>query len=88
MYGIVDPRQFDVRTPTAAITLDGRAVEEVARALGEQGLGVNQGHMYASRVIEWLGVADSGGVVRVSLCHYNTVEEIERLVAALTAIAG
>jgi cysteine desulfurase family protein (TIGR01976 family) len=88
VYGIVDPRQFDVRTPTAAITLEGRTVEEVARALGERGLGVNQGHMYAPRVIQWLGLADSGGVVRVSLCHYNTVEEVERLVAELTAIAG
>ena len=88
VYGIVNPRQFEARTPTAAITLEGHLAEEVARALGEQGFGVNQGHMYAPRVIEWLGVEDSGGVVRVSLCHYNTVEEIERLVAGLGAIAG
>ncbi|UCC30954.1 MAG: cysteine desulfurase-like protein [Phycisphaerales bacterium] len=83
VYGITDPKGFDMRTPTAAITVEGHRPEEIARRLGERGLGVNHGHMYAPRVIEWLGLADSGGVVRVSLCHYNTPAEIERLLAVI-----
>lgn len=86
IYGITEPNAFAMRTPTVAMTVDGLSPGVVARQLGERGLGVIHGHMYAPRVIEWLGLAESGGVVRISLCHYNTITEIDRLLEALKDI--
>jgi cysteine desulfurase family protein (TIGR01976 family) len=88
IYGITDPDRSDMRTSTAAITVDGLRPEEVANRLGERGLGVIHGHMYAPRVVEWLGLAEAGGVVRISLCHYNTAAEIDRLLAVLSQIVA
>jgi cysteine desulfurase family protein (TIGR01976 family) len=86
VYGITDPGRFDMRTPTVAFTVDGHTPGHVARRLGERGFGVNHGHMYAPRVIEWLGLTDSGGVIRASLCHYNSLDEISRFLMALAKI--
>ncbi len=44
------------------------------------------GHFYAVRAIERLGLADSGGLVRIGLCHYNTLEEVEILLDSLSTI--
>lgn len=75
------------RAPTVSITVDGVPAQEVARRLGEAGLQVWDGHFYALRAIEVLGLADRGGIVRTGVCMYNTREEIERLVEAVAALA-
>ncbi len=56
---------------------------EVARRSIEQGVAIRNGHMYAWRLCEALGIEPTDGVVRASLVHYNTPEEIERLLATL-----
>ncbi|HBL28334.1 MAG TPA: cysteine desulfurase-like protein [Acidobacteria bacterium] len=68
------------RAPTVSITVDGVPARDVARHLGDAGLQVWDGHFYAQRAIETLGLAEKGGVVRTGVCMYNTREEIERLV--------
>src|SRR6185295_12531239 len=68
------------RAPTVSITVDGVEPIEVARRLGEAGLQVWDGHFYAVRAIEVLGLAETGGVVRTGVCMYNTREEIDRLI--------
>jgi selenocysteine lyase/cysteine desulfurase len=85
--GITDPGQLSERCPTVAFTLDGRSPTDVAAALGRQGIAVWDGDYYAYELIRRLGLADSGGMVRVGLAHYNTAAEIERLVDALGAVA-
>jgi cysteine desulfurase family protein (TIGR01976 family) len=75
---------MDGRVPTFAITIDGRHPDDVARSLGEQDIFAWSGHFYAVEVIARLGLEDAGGLVRIGLCHYNTVEEVDRLVAALS----
>jgi selenocysteine lyase/cysteine desulfurase len=60
----------------------------VAEALGASGIFVWDGDFYALQVIEALGLAETGGVVRVGLTHYNTAEEVDRLVGAMAQIAG
>jgi cysteine desulfurase family protein (TIGR01976 family) len=73
------------RTPTFAIDVAGVPPGEVARRLGEQGVFVWSGDYYAVEVMGRLGVADSGGLVRIGFVHYNTVQEADRV---LDAVAG
>jgi len=86
VYGITDPARFDMRTPTAAFTVEDHAPLEVATLLGKAGFGVNEGDLYAARIVDWLGLREGGGVVRASLCHYNTIEEIDGLLEAIKSI--
>ena len=87
LWGITDPARFDERTPTAAITVDGRSSESVATELGERGIAVWWGDFYAMGLVERLGLAP-GGVVRIGLTHYNTADEVDRLVGELESIAA
>ncbi len=84
IYGITDEKNFSHRTPTFAIRLSNITPEEVACRLGEEGIYVWDGNFYALEVTTRLGVEESGGVVRIGLVHYNTMEEIERLVLVLS----
>ena len=88
MYGITDRAMFDRRTPTAAFRLEGIDPRPIAEALGAEGIAVWDGDFYATGLIERLGLADRGGVVRVGLTHYNTIAEIDRLLEALGRIAA
>ena len=88
LFGITDPAEFQRRTPTAALTVKGATPRAVAQALGDEGIAVWDGDFYATGLIERLGLAASGGVVRIGLTHYNTVEEVDRLLVALARIAA
>ena len=88
LRGITDPKRFDERVPTFAFTLDGHSPAQVAEQLGDRGIAVWDGDYYAYELIRTLGLAESGGMVRVGLAHYNTPEEIDRLGRALSAIAS
>ncbi len=81
--GILDPARFEERCPTVAFTIDGRHPRDISAFLGARGISTWDGDYYAYELIRALGLAESGGMVRVGLAHYNTREEIDRLVAAL-----
>jgi cysteine desulfurase family protein (TIGR01976 family) len=82
-YGIRDPARFDRRTPTVAIRLAGRTPRELANFLGARGIFTWDGNYYALNLTERLGVESTGGLLRIGLVHYNTAEEVERLLGAL-----
>ncbi|USG66888.1 cysteine desulfurase-like protein [Brevibacillus ruminantium] len=84
VYG--QPFDVGLRAPTVSFTVKGIHTDEVAKALGEQGLFVWGGHFYAMRVVESLGLEEAGGLVRVGISLYNTREEIDRLVDCLQAL--
>lgn len=86
LWGITDRERFWERTPTAALTVESRHPRAIAEALGARGIAVWDGDFYASSLIERLGLAESGGVVRIGLVHYNTRAEVDRLVGALDEI--
>lgn len=86
VYGITDVERLDERTPTFAVSLAGQPPRRVAERLGEQGIFVWDGHYYAVAVMERLGLLESGGLVRVGFVHYNTAEEVERVLSVLAAI--
>ena len=76
------------RAPTVSIAIDGVPPTEAARSLGERGVQVWDGHFYAVRAIEALGLAERGGVIRTGIVMYNTREEIDRLLEGVAALAS
>ena len=88
IHGITDPERAGERTPTFGLTLAGWNARDVAARLGEQGIFVWDGHFYALNVVDRLGLADQGGLVRVGFAHYNTPDEVARVIGALRDLAG
>ncbi len=87
VYGITDTRRLEERVPTCAFTLAGKSPRQVAEELDEENIYVWDGNYYALEVTTRLGLEDSGGMVRVVLVHYNTLEEIKRFGEALMKIS-
>jgi cysteine desulfurase family protein (TIGR01976 family) len=87
LYGITDRARFADRTPTAALTLEGHAPRSISEALGRDGIATWDGDFYATGLIDRLGLAETGGVVRIGLTHYNTAEEIDRVVSSIARVA-
>jgi cysteine desulfurase family protein (TIGR01976 family) len=88
IFGITDPARFDQRCATLAVTIDGHSPLELATKLGERGIFTWDGNYYALNLTEQLDVEKSGGFLRIGLVHYNTAEEVDRLLSALEEIAG
>src|SRR5271156_6538050 len=92
IFGITDPSCFDWRCPTLAVrAIDqtpGHTPLELATKLGERGFFTWDGNYYALNLTERLDVEKSGGFLRIGLVHYNTTDEVDRLLAALSEIVG
>jgi cysteine desulfurase family protein (TIGR01976 family) len=86
LYGIGDRKRFDHRCPTIAVRIKGHTPLELATQLGERGFFTWDGNYYALNLSERLDVEKDGGFLRIGLAHYNTAEEVERLMAALREI--
>ena len=82
-FGIRELDRLNQRVPTIAIRYKNEDPADTAKRLGEQGICVWNGNYYAVNLTERLGVEDRGGMVRIGLSHYSTVEEVDRLLAAL-----
>ena len=88
LYGISDPARFAERVPTMAVRIEGHTPLELATKLGERGIFTWDGNYYAIAVTERLGVESSGGFLRIGAVHYNTTEEINRVVEELRKIVS
>ncbi len=75
-----------VRVPVISFIVDGMPSSEIVSRTDPHRIAIRFGHFYSARLIEQLGLASRDGVVRVSMVHYNTLEEIERLISALDSI--
>ena len=82
-FGIRELDRLNQRVPTIAIRYKDEDPADTAKRLGEQGICVWNGNYYAVNLTERLGVEQRGGMVRIGLSHYSTVEEVDRLLAAL-----
>jgi cysteine desulfurase family protein (TIGR01976 family) len=87
-YGISDTRRFSQRCPTVAVRIAGHTPLDLATKLGDHGFFTWDGNYYALNLSERLDVEKDGGFLRIGLVHYNTSEEVDRLLAALGEIAG
>jgi len=80
------------RAPTFSLSIDGYSPASLAGALARGKICAGHGHFYGYRCVEALGIDPAQGVLRISMVHYNTLEEVDRLIAtldeALTARAG
>ncbi len=74
------------RVPTFALSVAGLDAAQAASRLGECGFAVWHGNYYAVEIMERLGLAD--GAVRVGIVHYNSEDEVDRLLGALEEIAA
>jgi cysteine desulfurase family protein (TIGR01976 family) len=74
------------RAPTVSFTFPGKTPTEVCRHLAKQNIFAWDGHFYAQRAIEVLGLLEKGGVTRIGMAAYNTVEEIDRTLEALRSL--
>ena len=86
VQGITDAAAMRRRLSTVSFTHDKLAPAKIAEALAERGIFVWSGHNYALEVVKALGILDSGGVVRIGAVHYNTPEEVDAVLDALSAI--
>jgi selenocysteine lyase/cysteine desulfurase len=66
--------------PTVSFTMEGRTPRSIAERLARAGIFAWSGHFYAVSLTERLGLDPSGGLLRVGLAHYNTADEVDRLV--------
>ncbi|MBC1223315.1 cysteine desulfurase-like protein [Nostoc sp. UCD121] len=73
-------REF--RVPTISFVVDGMNSSTIPAKIDQHHIGIRYGDFYAKRLIEYLGLASQGGIVRVSMVHYNTLEEVNSLIEA------
>lgn len=74
------------RTPTVSFTVSGKTPVQVCEQLAEKNICAWDGHFYAIRAIESLGLLEQGGVTRLGISLYNTEEEVERTIAEISRI--
>jgi cysteine desulfurase family protein (TIGR01976 family) len=82
-YGITDSQNFDNRCSTVSVRIGNHEPVQIAKFLGDRGIFTWDGNYYALNLAERLGVAEKGGFLRIGLVHYNTTEEVTRLLSAL-----
>ncbi len=71
------------RAPTIAFKPTRQTSREVSTKMQDQNIGCESGDFYATRLISDLGIDPEDGVVRISLVHYSTPTEVERILEAL-----
>jgi len=86
IHGIADEREVALRAPTICFSLPTMTPQAFATAMGEAGVGLRDGHLFAPRLMARLGLKMATGAIRVSMVHYNTTDEIERFEAIARSV--
>jgi cysteine desulfurase family protein (TIGR01976 family) len=86
LQGISDARLPSQRVPTVSFTHPRRRNSVLARELAAQGTNVWSGHNYAYELVRHLGLDEQDGVLRIGLAHYNTVDEVDRILGSLEVL--
>jgi selenocysteine lyase/cysteine desulfurase len=88
IYGIGDEARLGERVPTIAFNIPSFTPQAIADGMDVAGIGIRDGHMYAPRLMKRLQLPMETGCLRVSLVHYNTLDEIARFGAELARIVA
>jgi cysteine desulfurase family protein (TIGR01976 family) len=86
VYGITDTKNLASRVPTFACNIEGYSPRELAEHLASQGIFTWDGNYYALGIMERLGLESKGGALRLGLVHYNTNDEIDRVLECLAQL--
>lgn len=81
---ILGPATAEIRVPTVSFVHATKTSQKIAEAVNGEGIGIRHGNMYAYRLFQALGLNPEDGAVRISAVHYNTVEEVDRVIECLT----
>lgn len=84
IIGISDPSQYEHRVPTVSFVHDRYAPAQIAEFLAKRNIFVWSGHNFALEIVRQLGIDEEHGVVRIGLAHYNTIDEVEQAIDAVT----
>jgi cysteine desulfurase family protein (TIGR01976 family) len=76
------------RAPTIAFTMNNKSSKELSSDLVQQGIATRNDNFYAWRCLKALGIDTDDCVVRTSMVHYNTHEDVKKLIEALMDIRG
>jgi selenocysteine lyase/cysteine desulfurase len=76
------------RVPTISFVIADRNAGDISRKMDAYKVALRFGDFHARRLLEYLGLTENGGVVRVSMTHYNTLDEVDTLIAALDKVLG
>ena len=74
------------RVPTVAFVADGKLSDQICIAMDKHKIAIRYGDFHARRLSDRLNLERYNGAVRISLTHYNTVDEVERLIEALEKV--
>jgi cysteine desulfurase family protein (TIGR01976 family) len=83
---IGDGKPTAARLPTVSFVSARRSPQQIVGSVDRARVGIKHGHFYAPRLVDALGVPRASGVVRISMAHYNSPEEVDRLLRALDAV--
>jgi cysteine desulfurase family protein (TIGR01976 family) len=87
IFGITDRNRFHERCSTTSIRLANHSPREITSYLGDRGIFTWDGNYYALNLTERLGVESTGGLLRIGLVHYNTADEVDRLLTHLKELS-
>ncbi len=76
----------DKRVPTISFVHSKLKSDEIVEKVDDHGIGIRFGDFYAKKLIQALDLEEKNGVVRVSLVHYNTLEEVRKLIKVFEGI--
>ena len=74
------------RVPTFCFSVPGRTARSVAEHLAARDVAVWWGNYYAIETMRHLGLDVDDGAVRAGIVHYNTADEVDRLLAGLSEL--
>lgn len=80
---IIGPDTVDQRAPTISVTIKGHSPVSVMENLGQQGILCGAGHFYSFRLLQALNIDPNSGVLRFSMVHYTSREDVANLVSKL-----
>ena len=84
VYG---PAEGQPRTPTVSFTMEGYAPEQVTEVFGSKGINSWHGDFYAVEAVAALGLAESGGLIRLGMAPYCTESDIDRVLNTVAELA-
>ena len=82
VHGIKNTDDVNKRTPTFALTIEGKTSHQAAKYLAKHGIFAWSGHFYALDVVRSYNL-EKDGLLRIGLLHYNTKREIKELISVL-----